>query len=205
MILLFLGIFNEFCVPKRMDRIDHALVWFIKLSLIALFLTLPVAFAQTEPADEFWMSCSDGKADTIKESLKAHPEWANARTKSGESCLHLTGIYGHAKATEILLQQGADPNIRSTWKEGLRMHPLSWNVYGGYIDNIKLLLKFGADVNADFDTMTGSEEDPYQTTVMDIALQLVEQEERFGPLVDLLRKHGGKTMAELRLEKSQEL
>jgi hypothetical protein len=125
-------------------------------------------------------------------------DWINARTDNGEACLHLTGIYGHSQVTEFVLQQeGVDPNIRSTYEEGLRMHPLSWNVYGGHFENIDLLLNYGADVNLDFDGMTASQA---PVTALDVVLQLVQNEEgdeRFVKLEALLRKHGGKTTEEL--------
>lgn len=128
-------------------------------------------------------------------------DWISATTDNGEACLHLAGIYGHSDVTSLLLKKGADPNIRSTWEDGLRMHPLSWNVYGGHVDNVKLLLENGANVNADFDSMVDKAE---SVTVTDVALKLAEVEEgdqRFKTMVSLLRKYGGKTMEEIRNSK----
>jgi ankyrin repeat protein len=76
------------------------------------------------------------------------------------------------------------------------MHPLSWNVYGGHVDNIQLLLENGASVNADFDSM----DNRGPVTSLDVAVQLVENEggdERFQKIESLLRQHGGATMKEL--------
>lgn len=131
--------------------------------------------------------------------------WANARTENGEGCLHLAGIYGHSQVTELLLKKGADPNTRSIWEQGLRMHPLSWNVYGGHIDNVRLLLENGADANLDFDSMT---EDKIPVTAMDIVLELQKVEEgddRFAKLDELLRKYGAMTVKELEDKKNNEL
>ena len=80
--------------------------------------------------------------------------------------------------------------------QGLRMHPLSWNVYGGHTENVELLLKHGAKVNADFDSMN----DQGSVTAMDIVLQLKTNEdgdERFVKMESILRKYGGKTMKEV--------
>jgi ankyrin repeat protein len=129
----------------------------------------------------------------------------NARTDNGEACLHLTGIYGHSEVTRLLLQKGADPNIRSTYEAGLRMHPLSWNLYGGHAENIELLLKYGADVNLDFDGMGNP---VVAVTPLDVTLQLVQNEEgdeRFTKIEQVLRLHGGKTMAELKGQHAEEL
>lgn len=76
------------------------------------------------------------------------------------------------------------------------MHPLSWNVYGGHVDNIKVLLENGATVNLDFDSM----DNRGPVTSLDVAVQLVENEsgdDRFQRIESLLRQHGGKTMKEL--------
>jgi ankyrin repeat protein len=199
MILILLGLAREQIVPRaaKMDRIDFLLVWTIKICLVALFFTLPIALADELPPDDFWLSCSGGKLQGIRKALKEHPAWVNTISGTGESCLHLAGIYGHTEVTELLLLNGADPNIRSTWEEGLRMHPLSWNVYGGHVENVKLLLEHGADVNADFDSMS---KDKNPVTAMDIALQLqkVEAEDtRFEKVQKVLEKFGGKTISQL--------
>jgi hypothetical protein len=84
------------------------------------------------------------------------------------------------------------------------MHPLSWNVYGGHLENIRLLLEAGANVNMDFDSM-GPDGAP--TTVLDVLLQLQSNEqgdERFIQMEPLLRQHGAKTIEELTLEQQQE-
>jgi hypothetical protein len=83
------------------------------------------------------------------------------------------------------------------------MHPLSWNVYGGHVANVAVLLRYGVDVNLDFDSM--GEKEP--VTALDVALQLTQNEEgdeRFVQLEELLRKHGGKTMEELKGEKEKD-
>jgi ankyrin repeat protein len=106
--------------------------------------------------------------------------------------------------TELLLKKGANPNTRSIWEQGLRMHPLSWNVYGGHVDNVRLLLENGADANLDFDSMTG---DKIPVTAMDIALQLRKVEEgddRFAKLDALLRNFGAMTIEELQDKKNEE-
>jgi hypothetical protein len=103
------------------------------------------------------------------------------------------------------LENGADPNARSTFDQGLRMHPLSWNVYGGHLENIKLLLEHGADVNLDFDSMGQT---PKPVTVLDMLYDLQQAEEgdqRFMDMEALLKNHGAKTMKELRQESGDEL
>ena len=81
------------------------------------------------------------------------------------------------------------------------MHPLSWNVYGGHYESIKLLLESGAQVNADVDSGDG-----VKITVLDICDKFLEsntdddgensQMERFQKVRKLLLQHGAKTFAE---------
>lgn len=80
------------------------------------------------------------------------------------------------------------------------MHPLSWNVYGGHYESIKLLLESGAQVNADVDSGDGA-----KITVLDICDKFLEsntddgensQMERFQKVRKLLLQYGAKTFAE---------
>lgn len=247
MIILLLGIANEYIVPRRqkMDNIDNFLLWTIKICLVILFVTLPIALAKEMPDDNHWLSCSGGDVEALEEALLQNPgklmlltipysnvvfvdfktkksrltnynssvysfflllrsiEWIHTTTENGESCLHLAGIYGHSDVTSLLLKKGADPNVRSNWEDGLRMHPLSWNVYGGHLENVRLLLENGADVNADFDSMDKKQ----PVTITDIALQLanVEGNEKFEKMVSLLKNYGGKTMREIQESSESEL
>lgn len=134
------------------------------------------------------------------ESLYSHfvsPDWKNARTPEGETCLHLAAIPGSDTVTKLLLDAGADPNLRTTFDGGLRMHPLSWNVYGGHYENVKLLLEYGAEVNADVDDGKGN-----VISVLDANAKFLGGEpgpytERSEKIQKILLKYGAKTYDEL--------
>ena len=203
--MIFLSfVFDRFLFPnhRRMDKIDNALKWTIRIAMCVLFLTLPDLYeftlADEDPGTDFFNACSGGNTDLVTKSLEDHPNWIRAHTENGETCLHLTGIYGHSSVTKVLLTKGADPNVRSTYEKGLRMHPLSWNVYGGHLDNIQLLLEHGADINLDFDSMKG---DGLIVTSLDVLVELLKNEngdERFVAIEKVFRKHGAKTIDQLR-------
>jgi len=125
--------------------------------------------AQDEVA--FFKACVNGIMDVLKAIIEIHPKWVHKVTKDGEHCLHLAAIKGQTEVTTYMLQQGADPNVRSTFSAGLRMHPLSWNVYRGNYENVKVLLDGGANVNLDFDDMG---EEQRKVTVLDISTRLVK-------------------------------
>lgn len=147
--------------------------------------------------------CSGGDVAKLEAVLEFHPGWVHIPTESGEFCLHLTGIMGETEVTRLLLKKGADPNIRSTFAQGLRMHPLSWNVYAGHYDNAKLLLDAGAHVNADFDLKMGDKLDV--VTVLDIIRMIKGDSTDFDKLEALLLEHGAMTYAEVSDEGSGDL
>jgi hypothetical protein len=104
-------LYDQWLLPKilmnyhsrrtKLDRIDHALLWTIKVSMLVLAITLPdlVFFAtaqnpqqqqQQQPPQEFFFACSGGDIDTVRDALEKNPEWVNSRTENGETPLHLT-------------------------------------------------------------------------------------------------------------------
>lgn len=104
--------------------------------------------------------------EVLESMLETHPAFATAHSQMGESCLHAASILGQTAATKAVLKAGGDPDARSTFAQGLRMTPLSWNVFGGHVENARVLLEAGADVNMDFDRMT--KEGKEAVTVLDI-------------------------------------
>jgi len=114
-------------------------------------------------------------AAILKRILDDNPQWVNEPSDKGETCLHVAGIYGNTEATRLVLELGANPNIRSTFEKGLKMHPLSWNVYGAHVDNAQLLIKYGADINAPVEKMaTGGRGEGELVTVLDIIDDILE-------------------------------
>lgn len=145
----------------------------------------------------------DFQAVSVRQILGNHPDWLNRRSATGETCLHLTGIYGNERAAKFLLAQSTiDVNIRSTYAKGLRMHPLSFCVYGGHLENARLLLEAGADVNLDVDGMEGSR--GMVVTPLDIVSDILEgpdkAESKFKKMKELLLEFGGKHYADIEIK-----
>jgi len=179
----------------------------------------------TRPGEDFFHLCSSSgvtqkkkknddndtdndDVDKFRNILEMNPHWVHSRTDNGETCLHLTGIYGNSDITELLLDKkyNADPNVRTTYKKGLRMHPLSWNVYGGHLVNIQLLLENGADINLDFDSMDSKSDTPIVTS-LDVLLELIQNEsgdERFLEIEKVFTKYGAKTMEQIKNESKKQ-
>ena len=77
------------------------------------------------------------------------------------------------------------------------MTPLSWNVYGNHVENCRLLLEHGAQVNADFD-YTSSQTGKLTVTVLDIVHMISRgAKDEFEEMEELLLKYGAKTFKEL--------
>lgn len=165
---------------------------------------LPAA-AATAPTDEntsYFHACSGGNADIITTLISSDPTIVNSVTKDGEHGLHLVAISGDLAIAAMLLENGADPNVRTTFEHGLRMHALAWNTYYGRHDIVGALLERGADVNADFDSMA---EGAPAVTVLDVVEQILGTMEegdeetlaRFGKTLAVLVKHGAKHYGDL--------
>ncbi|KAL7460957.1 hypothetical protein ACHAXS_001391 [Conticribra weissflogii] len=134
-----------------------------------------------------------------KDLISEDESLVHTTTNDGEHCLHLSALGGNEELVQLLLEKGADPNIRSTFVHGLRMHPLSWSVYYGRYKIIDLLLKHGADVNADFDVKRGPDE-VQPATVLDVVEEILLQiedgdestRERFIETRNVLVRHGAR-------------
>jgi ankyrin repeat protein len=130
-------------------------------------------------------ACTEGKIDALKAMLAVHPSWVHRRSEQGESCLHVAGILGQQEVTSLVLNAGGDPNIRSTFALGLRMHPLSWNVYHGHVGNVRRLLQGGANVNLDVDHMSNK---GTAVTVLDIVEEIMQNTAQQDPRMDQYRQ-----------------
>ena len=101
---------------------------------------------------------------------------------NGQSPLHLAAIMGHVGVAELLIASGAD--LEGTDKYGNT--PLHYAAHHGRKETTKLLITKGADVNVKRDD---------GNTPLDNATKYKHTE-----IIDLLRKHGGKTSEELKAE-----
>jgi ankyrin repeat protein len=157
---------------------------------------------------DFLDACTSGRVDQVRVLLDAHPAWIHERSESGETCLHVAGIYGQAMATALLLERGADPNVRSTFAKGLRMTPLAWNAYAGNVATLQVLLDHSDIlVNLDFDAMGAATDPPRKVTAYDVASEILDQfgeedqaDPRYQSYADtkeLLKRYGGQRFADL--------
>jgi cytohesin len=55
--------------------------------------------------------------------------------------IHAAAMQGHSEACDRLLAAGADPNVQTQPQGYTSLHSASW---GGHLDAVKILWKFGA-------------------------------------------------------------
>ncbi len=114
----------------------------------------------------------------------------NAKDDDGFTPLHWTAIKGHKEIVELLIDNGANVNPKG---DEFGMTPLHKAASKGHREITELLIANGADVNAKVVSSPTA-----RTALLEgsTPLETAKNKETF----DLLRKHGGKTGAELKAE-----
>lgn len=100
---------------------------------------------------EFVRACTAGDVSALEELLNKEPGLARERVASGSTGLHLA--VRHPDALRLLLQYGADANIR---EDGDNATPLHFAAAHGNVESVRLLLDAGADVHGAGDLHRGN-------------------------------------------------
>lgn len=109
--------------------------------------------------------------------------WGWRHEELGPTPLTSAARAGHVAAIRLLIENGADPNLRDFG--GRHATPLATAAMQGQLEACRALLECGADPNVP--TYPEKPGDPGGWTALDWALQAQQ-----GDVVDLLRRHGGK-------------
>ena len=138
---------------------------------------------------DIWMAASVGLVHIVEQLLD--DGWdingtfvAEGVPGSGGSPLHIAVLSNQEEVAELLLQRGADINIKADDAYGGT--PLHWVAFFGNYDMVELLVEAGADVNAT---------EPSGSTPLDSALNPwadVDQATK-DQIADYLRANGGET------------
>lgn len=101
--------------------------------------------ASQPPLQTLFEAAAKGDVDRVKTVLDAHPDLVNERGEAPGSFGHRTALhYGveHAAVVKLLLERGADPNIRD---DGDNAMPLHFAAEHQALEVIRLLVEHGAD------------------------------------------------------------
>ena len=133
-----------------------------------------------------------GNIEVVKQFLDSGTD-VNAKDETGGTPLDEAAGWGRKDIVELLIAKGADVNAKFDDDGSTPLHLSAWK---GHFETAELLITADADVNAKMEDG-------------DTPLDLAERESRRDSsqvkaakkeIADLLRKHGGKTGAELKAE-----
>jgi ankyrin repeat protein len=102
------------------------------------------AVVELTPLDRFAAACARADATRAVEMLAINPGLRTELRHEHHLMLHRPAEAGQAKVLETMLSCGFDPGVRD--KD--RVTPLHRAAMGGHPDAVRVLLAFGADVNA---------------------------------------------------------
>ncbi|HEX7186393.1 MAG TPA: ankyrin repeat domain-containing protein [Thermoanaerobaculia bacterium] len=123
----------------------------LALSLV-LAVPHPVAAAE-DPGDALRRAASAGDLAKVKELLAAGVD-VNAANAYGGTALAFATDKGHTAVVELLLERGADPNVKDRFYNSA---PLSWAVQKGHAEIVRALLAKGAEGEAEALTAAAGE------------------------------------------------
>ena len=106
--------------------------------LIVLFLSVS-GFAQNSNED-FFAAARRGDAAAVKAFLDKGVD-VNAKTQYGATALSYASDKGHTEVVRLLLERGADPNVRDTFYGAT---PMSWAAPKGHVEVVRLLIEKGS-------------------------------------------------------------
>jgi Ankyrin repeats (many copies) len=111
---------------------------------IAAWLVAHGAKDELSPLERFVAACARGDRSRADAMLEAQPSLRTELGPQHHLMMHRPAESGDAAVLETMLACGFDPNARD--KD--RVTALHRAAMGGYADAVRVLLKFGADVNA---------------------------------------------------------
>ena len=130
-------------------------------------------------------AANKGNIEAVKQHLDAGTD-VNAKDSARWTPLHYAAANGHKEVVELLIARGADVNAKDV-NGGTPLHIAAFR---DQKETAKLLIAKGADVNAKM--VSGAKKG---NTPLDAANETGNTE-----TINFLRKHGGKTGAELEAE-----
>ena len=95
---------------------------------------------------DIFQAAAAGDLKALADLLNSHRDSINSFSNEGWTPLHLAAHYGHLRAAQLLLEFGADPDLRS--RNTLDNIPLHAAVAGNHLELVKLLLVREININS---------------------------------------------------------
>ena len=150
----------------------------MKLLTTTIAAVVLVGCVPSAPDISIHEAVEKGNVEAVKQYLNAGGDLEAKGGWGKRTPLHSAAQFGHKEIAELLIVKGADVNMKNRFG----WTPLAFAAERSHKEVVELLIAKGADVNAEH---SGG------TTPLDTAI---------GETAALLRKHGGKTAAELKAE-----
>ncbi len=99
---------------------------------------------------EFLRACTEGDVGALRELLKNDPGLVDERIAAGSTGLHQA--VRHPDALRLLIEHGADPNVRDDGDNASALHLAAAH---GNLESVRILLAAGADVHGTGDLHKG--------------------------------------------------
>ena len=157
------------------NRFTDGLIIIISVVLLVVFLREP-----KPPKISIHQAAKDGNIEAVKQHLADGTD-VNAKNDRGRTPLHDAAEEGQKEIAEMFIAAGADVNAKNNLG-GTSLHEAAAS---GHKEIVEVLVTKGADVNVNIGGWT-----PLHLAV----------DGGHTDTADLIRKHGGKTGAELKAE-----
>jgi hypothetical protein len=130
---------------RRADgRTPHTLAELYGHRDIAAWLLAHGAVDELSPLDRFAAACGRGDRAAADEMLRSHPHLKAELRRDHHLMLQRPAESGNATVLETMLKRGFDPHVAD--KDGVM--PLHRAAMGGHPEAVRVLLRFGAPVDA---------------------------------------------------------
>ena len=111
-----------------------------RLSALLFVLLLSFSAVAQSNNDDFFAAARRGDVAAVKAFLDKGVD-VNAKTQYGATALAYAADKGHTELVKLLLERGADPNVRDTFYNAT---PMSWAAPKGHVEIAKLLIEKGS-------------------------------------------------------------
>ena len=116
---------------------------------LPLLLTISVlllgACKEENQSSDLLTAVDEGQSDVVQELLDSGIDPNKDASPDGAYPLHLASLKGNKKIVKILLDNGAEIDLRATNKD--KATPLAWAAFFGQKDVVSLLIEAGASIN----------------------------------------------------------